>query len=162
MSESKLYFRGMSVEGDIKTLNETFKTITDGEVIPHDEIERAVGETRDSIRYRTIVTRWKIDILKNRNLELVSRRGEGYVALTPSERVGAGLERMIQQMRAMRRAHYRISTVPRERLNSVEAKNADHLQMVWAKTIDSLNAERRKIEPPSAYKPEGLPNRSAQ
>lgn len=162
MTEGKLYFRGMSVEGDIKTLNETFKTIAEGEVIPHEAIEHAVGETRDSFRYKTIVTRWKIDVLKNRNLELVSRRGEGYVALTPSERVGAGRERMGQQMRAMRRAHYRISTVPRERLNSIEAKNADHMQMVWAKTIDNLSTERRKIEPPSAYKPEGLPQRSAE
>ena len=33
MSESKLYFRGMSVDGDIKTLNEAFASIEEGEII---------------------------------------------------------------------------------------------------------------------------------
>ena len=157
MSDSKLYFRGMSVDGDLKILNDTFKSIDEGEVIAHDDIEHALGEARTTHRYQTIIARWKIDLLKNRNLELVARRGEGYATLTPSERVIAGGERMGQQMRAMRRSHYRISTVPRERLSNIEAKNADHLQMVWARTLDSLNTERKKIAPPSAHQPGGLP-----
>lgn len=153
MTESKLFFGGMNVEGELKQLNETFGDAKPGDIIAHEAIEQTIGVSRNSSRYHTILRRWRRDMLKTRNLDIESRRGEGYAVLTPTERVSSGTRHLGLHTKAMKRTVYRVSTIPREQLDSTEAKTADHLQVLMAKMIDDMSTASRQIAPPKAHVP---------
>ena len=153
MTESKLFFGGMNVENELKLMDKAFSEAKPGDVIPHEDIEKTINLSRKESRYRTVISRWRRDMLKTKNLDIESRRGEGYAVLTPTERVSSGSRHIGLHNRAMKRTFYRVSTIPREQLDSVNAKRADHLQMFMARVIDEMATETRKITPPKPHTP---------
>ena len=90
MTESKLFFGGMNVENELKLMDKAFSEAKPGDVIPHEDIEKTINLSRKESRYRTVISRWRRDMLKTKNLDIESRRGEGYAVLTPTERVSSG------------------------------------------------------------------------
>ena len=153
MTESKLFFGGMNVENELKLMDKAFSEAKPGDVIPHEDIEKTINLSRKESRYRTVISRWRRDMLKTKNLDIESRRGEGYAVLTPTERVSSGSRHIGLHNRAMKRTFYRVSTIPREQLDSTEAKTADHLQVFMAKMIDDMSSASRQISPPKAHVP---------
>lgn len=147
--KGKLYFGGVSTDIELKALREHYAEVEPGKVITHEEIEAVVGVKRDTNRYRTVMTRFKRMMLLDFNVELKARSGAGYVVLTASDRVRAGIDSGHKIHRQIRKTHYRLTVIPREQLSNEEVRRADHAQMVMSKLSDDLNVARKQIAPPS-------------
>jgi len=149
MVDGKLYFGGMSTDLEIKALREHVAEAKPGDVLRHEAIERVVGVERSSNRYRAIVSRFKKLLFSERNIELKSMRLEGYLVMTPSDRVRKVVEDSNRIHGHLRKVHFRTAAIPRASLTKEEEKLADHAQLVTAKICDEMATARKQIAPPS-------------
>lgn len=147
--DGKLFFGGMSTDVELGKLMERYGETDPGALITHDEIESAIGMSRDSNRYRTVIARWKRAMFSKCNLEVTSRKGEGYVVMTPAERVQKASDDTRKINNEIRRVHYRFAVVPRSGLSDQDIRRADHSQIALAKLCDDMASARKTIEAPT-------------
>jgi hypothetical protein len=145
----KLFFGGMSTDTELGKLMDIFSEAVPGTLITHDEIESAIGVRRDSNRYWTVLTRWKRAMFSKCNLEVASRKGEGYVVMTPAERVQKASDDTRKINNEVRRVHYRFAAIPRSGLSDQDIRRADHSQIALAKLCDDMASARKTIEAPT-------------
>lgn len=147
--DGKLYFGGMSTDIELKALMDAYGEAETGTLIPHEDLESLVGSERNTNRFRTVVARWKRTMFAKCNLEVAARPREGYVVLTPSERVQKASDDTKRIQTGLRRVHYRFAAVPREQLSQQDARRADYSQVMIAKLCDEMASARKQISPPS-------------
>ena len=145
----RMYFGKLSTDTELSALIDRFKDAEPGTLITHEQIEAAVGEKRTKGRYRTIVCRFKKTMLAEFNKELKARHGEGYVVLTPSDRVSHAIHSSSSIHRQIRKTHFRAMMIPRTDLSQEDTRKADHVQMVMSRMNDDLTLARKSIAPPS-------------
>ena len=148
--DGKLYFGGMSTDIELNALMDAYGEAETGTLVTHEEIEELIGSNRNDYRYRTVVARWKRTMFAKCNLELSARPREGYVVLTPSERVQKASDDTKRIQTGLRRVHYRFAAVPRDQLSHQDARRADFSQIMIAKLCDEMASARKQIAPPSA------------
>jgi hypothetical protein len=80
-------------EVDVRHLMGVFSDLLpDGRLVGHGQIEAAITVSRTDARYRTVVRKWRKELLDERGVFLdgLSANGQGFVALTPDEMVRHG------------------------------------------------------------------------
>ena len=88
-------------------------------------------------------------ISPTRVVRLKSMRLEGYLVMTPSDRVRKVVEDSNRIHGHLRKVHFRTAAIPRASLTKEEEKLADHAQLVTAKICDEMATARKQIAPPS-------------
>jgi hypothetical protein len=109
---------------DVATLNRVFPDLLpDGREITHEQIETVLSMNRLQSRYRTVVNRWRKQLLRERGLWLDGQlaQGRGFVVLTPDEMVRYGNRGVRSAGRKLRRA-LEVVSAPRDELLSEDTR----------------------------------------
>lgn len=147
--EQRMFFGAINTDHEIAQLRLRFASAEPGAVLAHQDIAEAAGIDPGTSRYRTVVERFRKILLVEKNIELVSLRGEGYQVLTASGRLSEGVRRGERIRRAIRGAHYRMMLIPRAELSDAEVRQADHAQMFLAKAADDFATAKKQLSAPS-------------
>lgn len=77
-------------DADVRRLMTVFTDLLpDGRLVPHEDIEAALGMLRSEARYKTVVNKWRKTLQDERCVYLdgLSAQGRGFVSLTPDDMV---------------------------------------------------------------------------
>ena len=125
------------------------KTMREGEVLKHEEIEALTGLSRaaNPSRYRSVFTAARGQILRELGIYLVSVRGEGYQYPKGFDQVGSGVTGMRAGLKKVGRSHRIIEAVGNDRLPDPKHQQArDHILMQARYLIAQGKAHRKAME----------------
>ena len=120
MANGELYFRGVPVQPDVDLLVKEFGELTrDGRVIPHKNMEKTLGLTRDKSRYRTVLTAYRKRAWDLYEVSLSGRRamGEGYRCLTADETVEEAQKSNKSTTQKVRKSFIEVTAMPDNELD---------------------------------------------
>jgi len=124
--DGQLYFRGIPVAPDVRKLIEAFGKPKEGVPIPYPEVESVLGYSKESHRFKTVTTSWRAELLRDQNIEIGCDPGNGFVALTPSERVKEGSSKVQKGLRSVVRGGKRLHVIDDRRLDPTEQATRQH------------------------------------
>lgn len=105
------FFGGMPTAIDVRNIEVAIGLPTQGQDIPHEAIEQAIGVGRNSARYRTVTNAWRAK-LRKAGIDIGAVRGEGFRVLTQDERVEVSYEGVASGVRKVGRSLRRAASVP--------------------------------------------------
>jgi hypothetical protein len=144
-----LFFGGVPTDTDIATLRNAYpvEALTEGRVIPYEEVGKLIMEGPKTHRFRTVTNRWRKMLEKENSIVLGAKAGVGFLVLSPQERVTLASGHLHSSSLQAVRAHRRSGDVPRARLTTEEGKRADHILHVSAAVISHGRLLSRQEKP---------------
>jgi len=139
------YHKGIPTGVDVERLQEFFQTAEDS-IITHEEIETALGISRNTCRYRTIVAKWKKQLLDVSNVLLVAQVGVGYKVANPNDRITTATTQHEQGIRRFVRAAEIASKTDVTRLTEEAKRQADHLCRIKSRLILATAASAEQLQ----------------
>jgi len=148
-----LYFGGIPIEPDVKRLALAFGSPKPG-LIAYEEIEGALDMTRETTRFRTVVTGWRRRLLNEENIYTAAVPGEGIKVLTEPERTDAVERLQGRASRSQRKVLFHAVRIRVELLDSIYRARVDHLRIQAARAASVVSEANRavrgfKMEPPA-------------
>ncbi len=142
---AKVFFGGVPTEPDVKKLIGAYGSPAEGTVLPYDELSEVLQLSRRSSRFRTVITAWRKQLLKEYNLDSKARVGEGIVILTPEQRVEESGKNLLSSARQVRRGFVRASTVPTARLDGISRQKHDHMMRIGRVMHDAITTNCKAL-----------------
>lgn len=133
---------------DVAALHKVFPDLLpDGREIAHEQIEAVLQITRLQSRYRTVVNRWRKDLLAERGLWLDGQlaQGRGFVVLTPDEMVRFGNRSVRAAGRKLRRALAVVAAPKDEQLSEDTRRYRGLLEAAIVKIANENRTQIRAI-----------------
>lgn len=127
---------------------ETIGTLSPGQMVTHEEIEAAIGTSREQSRYRTVTAAWRNRMLREFNVDISAVPGEGFRALTADERVSESIKGFARGAIGIGRSARRAVMAPRDEMTPAAAARADHAVRVMHATLEDLNRKRKELASP--------------
>lgn len=93
---------GRPVEPQVRKLIERFR-VSRGEVYRHADIESAIKERPDSLRYRTVTNAWRKAVLRDSGILMAAVPNVGFEALSAERQLKAAIGKMKSGGRSTRR-----------------------------------------------------------
>ena len=155
------FFGGMPTAIDVQNIEVAIGLPTQGQDIPHEAIEQAIGVGRNSARYRTVTNAWRAK-LRKAGIDIGAVRGEGFRVLTQDERVEVSYEGVASGVRKVGRSLRRAASVPVSELGQIALAKHDAVLLAGQAILQAAEPMRqaRKISAPS--KADVLPMTKAQ
>jgi hypothetical protein len=137
--------------------------LPDGREVTHDQIEAVLKESRISSRYRTVVTKWRKRLLRERAIYLdgMTAKGRGFVVLTPDEMVRFGNRSVRQAGRKVKKA-IAVASLPNDEALSVDTRRYRGLLMVALEKIATEHKATLKAVSKALQPMQQLPRASGQ
>jgi hypothetical protein len=145
----KVFLAGMPTEPDVKLLKQAFE-LKDNLEISHEQVEKIIGVSRKTWRYRSIVDAWRRAVEREQNIIIGAIPGIGFKVLPPSERVSLCVSKVASGTRMVRRAGVRAAMIPTHNLSKEEQMKAEHVVRLAAKIDVAYKEAKRDILPPAA------------
>jgi hypothetical protein len=150
MTSGKLFLGGVPTDADVRKMREAFGTPEEGKVIEYSAVEDVLGISRDSNRFRVVTNRWRKLLYRELNIFIGVRPSEGFVALTPSERLDHGRSKVQSGMRVVGRATAVLGSTDRKRLSPKEAEAFDHTIRVSQAVLHAAQIESKRVLGPTS------------
>jgi hypothetical protein len=131
--ETVNFFGGLPTEPDVNRIVAETAGMQENQLIPYDLLERAIGEKRNSDRFRSVISALKKRLLRDRNWLLIAERNQGYVIADPSKRVGWSSSEVYASRRKILRASAIASTTDAAKLTEEQRRIRDHIRDIPAK-----------------------------
>ena len=144
---NKTFTGGVPYAIDVKSLMEAFSidTLTEGRVIPHDELEATIGSERGSQRYYGVVNSWIGRVKNETGVFLVWDQGTGVRVLDPASVLGHAETRTRQKIKQTGRAIKTFAWVKRERLDDTGKARLDHQMRVAMALKTAIDTTRKEL-----------------
>lgn len=158
---STFNFGGIPVEPEVKKLREQIEVARDGRLIPHEVIERILGLDHRSHRYRTIISRWRRELLngpENVYLNGILARGKGFICCDPATMVRQSVVQFKRGSKSISLGTQLVVQAPAQELNGTDRKKKEHITSVLNWVMDAVHGARAMIGRPR--KQESLPFRA--
>lgn len=143
---------GMPTKPDVDRLRAKFGTPAEGTLLPYSEIEEVIGLGRYTSRGAAVVTAWRKSLMKEHNIALGAEPGNGYVVLTPTERVEAASHGIWVGGRKIKRSVHLSETSDRERMTPEAKKASEHIGRLGAALILAQATATKQIKVPELGK----------
>jgi len=155
---SKVFFGGIPTSSDVRKLNEAFGVPAIGAEFTHDQVAEATGIAKEKNRYRTVVSAWRAQLLRDHNIDLGSVPGFGFRALDAGERISAGIKGVRQGVRKQLRAIRRADTARTD--DALLQRKQDLLRRYGAALAADANKTMQQLEPPKPQpqQPRAIPS----
>ena len=137
----RMYFAGIPVLPDVEFLLEKVE-VAIGNRIPYKQIEKLLGVDRKSIRYSTVVARWRKRLEEEFAVALICDEGVAFVVANAPERITVSARHVSKAVRALWRANGIAARTLAADLDDVGKKKRDHLIDMTASL--GLNAVRQR------------------
>lgn len=127
VSEAKLFFGGVPTDIDVRALRDAFPDsgLKVGQIIPYEEVEKAIKVRKESHRFKTVTNRWRHLVEKDSGLVIGAEAGKGFCVLDNSGKLGLSCQKVRTSVRAARRAIHVAGYVERKELNEEERARYD-------------------------------------
>lgn len=119
-----------------------------GEIITHESIETAIGEKRDSNRYRTVTNAWRRKVERATGIVIDGRgeaQGVGFRVLSHGDQVEFGVGQRRAGARRVRRGYQAVASTREESLTEEQRRVRDHEMAAAAKINAAIMEARRSI-----------------
>lgn len=133
---------------DVALLTKVFPDLLpDGREITHEQLETVLTMNRAQSRYRTVVNRWRRQLLRERGIWIDGQlaHGRGFVVLTPDEMVRCGNRGICAAGRKFRRQLAIVSAPKDEQLSADNRRYRALLETAMVKIITENKATLRSI-----------------
>ena len=141
----KLYFGGVPTDPEVKRLAEAFGTPDPG-LIPYEQLEAVVDVTRETNRFRTILTRWRRRLLQEQNIYTAAIQGAGIKVLNEPERTEAVERLQGRASSTQRRVLFHAVRIRVELLDSIYRARVDHLRIQAARAARVVSESSRAVK----------------
>lgn len=145
MADATVWKNGLPYEPEVRKLETRYEQLDEGIVIPHAEMEQLLGLPRSAKRYFGIINSWRAKLLRTRNIDTEFERGNGLKILPPEDRLAVSERDFHFSARALGRSLRRTTMVPRDRLNEVGKRRADHIEKRVAFAYQSVSEARKQL-----------------
>lgn len=133
---------------DVALLSKVFPDLLpDGRELTHEQLEAVLTMSRVQSRYRTVVNKWRRNMLKERGIWLdgLLAQGRGFVVLTPDEMVRFGNRGVRAAGRKLRRSLAVVSAPKDEQLSEDTRKYRALLEAAIIKIAAENKSTLRSI-----------------
>lgn len=144
-TSTKVVIGGVPTSPEVKRLLAAFPDPQPGTTISHADIETVLNLSRDSSRYRTIITAWRRQLLLEQNIDIDALSGVGFYVPAPFERVTISTRDFRRGIGRVGKAVRRISRVPMERLTNEEQVKAEHTRRRMEATLSEGRSATKEI-----------------
>ena len=143
--EGNLFFGGLPTNIELAKLREAYPEgdLKVGDFIPYHEVEKLLGLTWDSSRFKTVTNRWRRVIENETNIFIHPDPGKGFIILSEPEKLSLSGKQIKSAGKKARRSFVINSRVNRKELTDNQKALSDHLSGVAAKMHASSQIKKR-------------------
>jgi len=123
--ETKVWFKGISTDPEIRKLNDKYGIPAEGKIITYEDIAATIGANYQTPRFDVVYQRWVRLLYTRHNVKMLCRLGEGVYAAKPDERVDWSKDELTRGLRKFRRAGRVVRDTDYARLSPEAQKGAD-------------------------------------
>jgi len=152
---SNIYIGGLPTGPQVRQLEAAFSDLENlrGQIITHEQVEKAIGEERDSTRYKTVTSAWRRKVERAAGIVIDGRgeaQGVGFRVLSHGEQVGFGVNQRRAGTRRIKRGYQSVASTNEGKLSLEQKRVRDHEIFAAAKINAAIMASRRQLgEPPT-------------
>lgn len=137
-------FEGKPVKPHVDRLMEAHE-MKQGDVLMHEDIAHAAGVEYGTAQYRSVIQSWKARMFREKNIDIASKPGIGYMALDDNERVSYGIKDFSHSVRRMGRSANRISSADTAKLDDNHRRQQDHAVRLTQELVQSGRKAAKQI-----------------
>lgn len=147
MTEGVLYRRGVPTEPDVAELFKTFGVLTEGQVIPYQDVADVLNLPADSRRFYTVAREWRKSLKAQHGVSVAARRGV-FTVRTPGQEVERAAKKGEGHLRGLGEVREDLARVSSERLSEQELGRRDRTLRIVSAIVTAAAAETKKLQPP--------------
>jgi hypothetical protein len=144
VSKQKLFLGGVPTAPDIKAIEDAVGLPGEGALVSWEMLEKILNKNRGEHRFKTVVTAWRKKLMRDHNVLMVARGGEGLVAATPDERIDYGSRQQKIGVRHIRRGAVVAALTDGTRLTAPKAKEVRAFLVDVPNRLRLIEATTRK------------------
>lgn len=137
-------FEGESIKPHVDRLMEAYE-IKQGDVLMHEDIAHTAGVEYGSARYRSLIQSWRARLMREKNIDIQSKPGIGYMALYENERVAYGIKDFSHSVRRMGKSVNRIAAADTAKLDDIHRRQQDHAVRLTQELVQSGRKASKQI-----------------
>lgn len=143
---------GRPTAPSVRLLMDQYAGAVRGTKITYTELEGAIGEKRNSNRFRAVVGVWRKAMLRERGVLLAARMNEGYELLFANEQMRAAVGRVRAASRRVAEGVVVAERTPEGDLDDAMKRSRMHMLTRGTMLLATVRAEARALEmrPPAA------------
>ena len=111
----------------IRAIQNATGELTAGDMITYDQLESIIGDNRKSDRWKTVVSTWRAQLLREDNIMLGNVINTGYVVLDAQGRITASARRYGHGVKRIIRAGVDSKNTSAVELDDTQRKARDHM-----------------------------------
>ena len=107
MRNKKLFFGGVPTDPEVKRIQKVYNELTleEGTIIPYEDIEDIINESRETSRFKSVTTAWRKHVEKTTCKVIGCVPGEAFKVLTDVEKLKLSGCKLKGAARSARRAY---------------------------------------------------------
>lgn len=150
MSETNIFSGGVPTAPDVKRLRDNFpdNTLQVGQQVKYGEVEKILGCSKHSYRFKTVTFRWRRLVEKESNVIIGTDTGKGFVILDDHQKLSLSGSKLRTAARFAKRSYIVAGHINRRNLTDDEASRLDHQGKV-AGAVLAAAAIKRNAELPT-------------
>lgn len=151
MAKDQMFFKGIPTDIDLDKLRVRFAVPAPGTIITYQEIESALGISKGSHRFKTVVCAWRRKLDREHNILMKAQVGIGLVSLDGHGRIDTASRTHVQGLKKIRKSGEIAARTGDEDLTPEEKRARDHTISVSASLILAAKTAAKTIR----YEPRG-------
>ncbi len=147
-TKSNLFFGGIPTAPDVDTLIETFGVPEIGILVSYSNVSKVIGVPKDKSRFMSVTSAWRKHLYAEYNIFMKAIMNEGFMAMSPSERITFGSKRMKSKAKGMNQLIELFGKTPKNDLSKDELLAQNHWILQGKKAVMALITAPKQLEVP--------------
>ncbi len=146
---SVLYRGNLPTDIDIKKIRDAHpdSSLSEGDIVEYAELERLINVSKNTNRFKTVVSRWKKSLESSVGIVMSCVRNVGYQVQNDSGKLEMASDKQDSANRAIKRSVSLLSLIDTTRLEERNKKQYDALRNANAKILLNLAWKRQEALP---------------
>ncbi len=147
-TKSNLFFGGIPTAPDVDALIQEFEVPKVGTLISYSNVSKVIGVLKDKSRFKTVTGVWRKHLYAEYNIYMKAIMNEGFMAMSPSERITFGSKGMKRNVKGMNKIIDILVSTSKNDLSKDELLAQDHWTLQGKKSVMALITAPKHLEVP--------------
>jgi len=148
-TKSSLFFGGIPTAPDVDALIDKFGVPKIGVLISYSDVTTVINVPKNKSRFKTVTGAWRKHLYVEYNILIAAIMNEGFMAMSPSERITFGSKGMKRKVRGMNKIIDILGATPKGDLSKDELVAQDHWTLQGKKSVMALITAPKQLEAPN-------------
>ena len=144
--QAKIFGGHMPTDIDVEKLNQEFGVPTEGQKLLYSDLEKCLGTSKSTSRFRSVLSAWRRLLDKKHNLLLKAIPNIGFEVMTPTMRVSHCSGGFSRGLRRIYKSALDAARTRRDGLPVDEVRVLDHVQNTGASLRLAAQAAARQLK----------------